>query len=81
MVWTFDEVGMNAEEPRTVCVEVDDGFLRNTFFRSGERGGGRGRGAMIEDRDDLVGEDECSEAPDWDDVKGNGLGGERSMSW
>jgi hypothetical protein len=61
---------------------VDDAFFRNTFFRSGERGGGRGRGAMIDDREDLVGEDECSEVRDWDDAKGNGngLGGIRSVS-
>jgi hypothetical protein len=80
VVWTFDEVGMNAEDPRTVCVEVDDAFLRNTFLRSGERGGGSGRGAMMDDRDDLVGDEDCREVRDCDDAKGNGLGGIRSVS-
>ena len=71
---------MKAEAPRTVCVEVDEAFLRSTFFLSGERRGGSGRGVMIEDRDDLVGEDEWRDVRDCDDAIKTGLDGMRSVS-
>jgi hypothetical protein len=64
---------MKADDPRTVFVEVEDAFFRSTFFRSGDRGGGRGRGVMMDDRDDLVGEDDCSDVRDREEDNGSGL--------
>lgn len=57
---------MNAEDPRTVCVEVVEAFLRSTLRLSGDRGGGLG--GISDDREDLVGDvDSAKDDRDWED--------------
>jgi hypothetical protein len=63
----LEDVGKNAEDPRTVCVDVVEAFLRSTFLLSGlsgDRGGGGGVSfalvlvlvVRMDDLDDLEGE-------------------------
>lgn len=53
VVRTWDEAGKKDDDPRTVWVEVVDAFLRRTWRRSGDRGGGSG---AVDDWLSLVGE-------------------------